>query len=134
MKSGTPVLEVKPSFNALGVESLGLSVRLGCSREERLQPQEVRVSVEFRFPEAPLGTQTDALEDTICYAKVSRVIQQHCESREYQLVEKIAHEIYGLLRVLSGSSVEIGISVHKVRPPVENLRGGTFFRCGDFAL
>jgi len=129
----TPVPEAKFSFNALRIEALSLSMRLGCSVEERSKPQEVRVAVELRFREAPKGAKTDSLSDTICYAKVSEAIKSHCESREYQLVERMANEVYGVVRELTGPGVEIGISLHKVRPPVEGIRGGTFFRCGDFA-
>ncbi len=126
--------ETRLSFNALKIEALSLSVRLGCSIEERSKPQEVRVAVELRFREAPKGMVTDSLIDTICYAKVSEAIKTHCESGEFQLVERMAHEVYGLIREMTGPAVEVGVSLHKVRPPVENLLGGTFFRCGDFAL
>jgi len=77
---------------------------------------------------------TDALSDTICYAKVSEAIQTHCESREFQLVERIAYEVYGLIRDVTGPDIEIGVAIHKVRPPIQSIHGGTFFRCGDFAL
>ncbi len=121
-------------FQALKIDQLSLAVHLGCTAEERATPQEVRVSVELRFHEAPKGTLTDALADTICYARVSQAITTHCESREFNLVERMAFEVYGLVREISGPSVDVVIALHKVRPPVANLQGGTWFRCGDFAL
>lgn len=122
------------SFHALKIQDLILSVRLGCMAEERSNPQEVRITVELRFQNAPKGTQTDSLEDTVCYAKVSELIQRHCDSREFKLVERMGFEIYGLIREFAGPQVDVGICIHKVRPPVPRLIGGTFYRCGDFEL
>ncbi|MBK7842484.1 MAG: dihydroneopterin aldolase [Bdellovibrionales bacterium] len=118
--------------SALKIEELTLSVRLGCSKAERSKTQEVRVSVEIRFLKCPKGALTDSLNDTICYATVSEAIKRHCESREFHLVERMGYDIYGLVREIVGSTDDLGISVHKMHPPVENLRGGVIFRCGDF--
>ena len=120
-------------FFSLRLEDLQLAVRLGCTEKERACPQEVRIAVELRFPSAPVALSSDRLEDTVCYAKISDAIIKHCESREYLLIEKMAADIYLLTREFSGSEIGIGITVHKVRPPVSRLKGGTFFRCGDFA-
>ncbi len=122
------------SFHAIRLRELVLRVHLGCTHEERAKPQEVRISVELRFETAPQGTITDALEDTICYGKISDEIRKCCETREYQLIEKMGYDAYGTVRELTGEEVAIGISVHKVRPPIENLLGGAYFRCGDFVL
>jgi dihydroneopterin aldolase len=132
------LLDRSPAFNALRIDGLKLAVRLGCSVEERLLPQEVIVTVELRFRESPKGVLTDALADTVCYAEISDSVRKLCESVEYKLVEKMAYDVYRdvhrMVLKITGSGVEVGVSIHKVRPPVENLRGGVFFRCGDFAL
>lgn len=107
---------------------------LGCSKAERSKTQEVRVSVEIRFFKCPRGALTESLDDTICYATMSESIKRHCESREFSLVERMGYEIYGLVRETVGSTADLGISVHKMHPPVESLRGGVIFRCGDFAI
>jgi dihydroneopterin aldolase len=127
-------------FNSLTLQDLVLTVHLGCTAEERALPQEVRVKLELRFPTGPMtlpitlpvALSSDKLEDTICYAKISYAIIKHCEAREYHLIERMAAEIYLLTREISGPEIELDITVHKVRPPVDQLRGGTFFRCGDF--
>lgn len=121
-------------FFALRLADLRLEVNLGCTEAERARRQEVRVTVELRFSEAPAGMTSDRLEETVCYAELSQKIVQHCERREYHLIERLGAEIYALVRELAGGRATIGVSAHKVRPPVERLEGGTFFRCGDFAL
>lgn len=99
-------------------------------------PQEVRVSVELRFAKAPKAVTTDELTDSVCYAQISEGIRAKCEAQgmEYRLIERMAYDIYDVVREIAGSGTKIGVIVHKVRPPVENLRGGSVFCCGDFAL
>ena len=127
-------IKKSPSFHALRMQELSMAVHLGCTAGERAVAQEIRVLVELRFAEAPLGTRSDQLQDTVCYARMAEVLFEHCRGREFQLIERMAYEFYGLIRDLAGPSVTVAVRVHKVRPPVQNLLGGTAYSCGDFAL
>ncbi len=123
----------KPKFSVLRIGDLTLNVKLGCTAEERAVPQEVRLSVEIRFPLLPSGSFSDSLDETVCYAQVSRVLKEHCETREFKLIERIGVEGYSLLKELTKhQNLEISLQVHKVRPPVQDLQGGSHFICGDF--
>lgn len=120
-------------FHSLRLEDLRLAVHLGCTPEERAVVQEVRIAVELRFLVAPFGTESDELSDTVCYAEISDKITRHCESREFKLIERMGFECYHLVRELTDREVGVAVTVHKVKPPVNNLRGGAHYRCGDFA-
>ncbi len=125
----------KPQFCALRIDELKFTVKLGCTADERAIPQEVRVSMELRFETLPLGALSDSIEDTICFAKVSEVLKEHIEPREFNLIERIGLESFGLLRELTKNhQVQIGVRVHKVQPPIPNLIKGAHFTCGDFIL
>jgi len=63
-----------PQFHTLFIRDLVLHVHLGCSSEERKNPQEVRLTIDFRFKEMPPGALSDRLEETICYAEVAQAI------------------------------------------------------------
>ncbi len=129
------MLELRqPLFHTLSLQELVLWVHLGCSSEEREKAQEVRVNVDFRFKEMPPGSSTDKLEDTICYAQVSNTIIDHCEKNEYKLIERMACEIYAVCKQIAGHKADLGVSVHKVKPPVDRLLGGSHYRCGDFLV
>jgi dihydroneopterin aldolase len=125
-------------FATLKLKDLILAVRLGCGEVERAQPQEVRVSVEFRFKKNITSIKSDNIDETVCYAKAAAAIREHCESREFKLIERLGFEIYEVMgRVLSESRslhepVEVAVTVHKVHPPVERLEGGSWFSYGDF--
>src|SRR5690349_20327790 len=103
------------------IRSLSLDARLGCTAEERSVPQEIRVSVELRFFEAPPGVLTDDLNDTICHAKVSEALNEHLRGREFNLVEKMASEFYGVLKKRIEGRAELALTLHKVKPPVSRL-------------
>lgn len=125
----------KPKASALRIDELKFSVRLGCTSHEREIPQEVRLSIEFRFEIFPLGAISDSIDDTICYAKVSGILKEHLESKEFNLIERIGVESFGLLREFTKQyQVQIGIQVHKVQPPIPDLMNGAHFLCGDFLL
>lgn len=121
-------------FHSLLVEQFSCLVHLGCLPEERAKPQEVRFSLEFRFHEAPRGAFSDEIDDTVCYAKVTALLKQHCESGEFKLIERLAVEAFQKLRTTIDERVKIGLRLQKVKPPVEGLLGGSIYRCGDFLL
>jgi len=125
--------EHKPKVCALRIDDLSLQVQLGCTAEERAVPQEVRLSVEMKFAQIPQASFSDSLIETVCYAQISHVLKEHCETRSFQLIERIGAECFSLLKELTRKqSVEICLHVHKVRPPVQNLIGGSHFVCGDY--
>jgi FolB domain-containing protein len=119
-------------FNSLRLENLTFQVKLGCTAEERAVRQEVRITLEMRFDTAPPGVTSDELDGTICYAEVASLLLSHCESSEFKLIERLGYECYVILKDLFGDKVEIGVNAHKVRPPVDSLKGGAIYRCGDF--
>ncbi len=118
----------------LRIEDLSVQVRLGCLADEREIPQEVRYTVEFRFPHEPAGVRSDEIGDTICYAKVSEKLKDLCARNEFKLIERLAVESYEALQDLASDGILIGLSLHKVRPPVDGLLGGSHYACGDFLL
>jgi dihydroneopterin aldolase len=102
-------------------------VRLGCTPDEQLNPQEVRISFELRFQEPPGACLSDQLEDTLCYASLSKAIQSYCTSTHFKTIEKIAMNCHELLQERCPKICAIQVRVHKVRPPVESLLGGAHF-------
>ena len=122
-----------PLFHTLTVDDLVLQVSLGCLEEERQIPQDVRISLEFRFIETPPeGFYSDRLSDTLCYAEICEAVSQHIQKKSYHLIEKIAADTYSIAKAFAQGKALVALRVHKVNPPVPNLRGGTTYRCGDF--
>lgn len=110
-----------------------LEVRLGCSEAERARPQAVDLDVAVRFAELPVACASDKLEDTLCYAELIDAARAACVGREFHLLERLAHELFGRLRALVPPGAELWLRATKLRPPVVGLSGGVAFSLGDFA-
>ena len=63
------------SHPELTIRGISLPVRIGCSAEERLDPQAVEVDFTIRFETPPRGMVTDRLEDTVCYDTLVNTIK-----------------------------------------------------------
>lgn len=118
--------------HSLCIRDLSLSVHLGWPAEERAERQEVRVSLELRYLSAPEGAATDDLSDTLCYARICEAFARHAAAHEFRLVEKLAQDLYGVAKELTGERAQLALTLHKVRPPVNGLLGGVEYRVGDF--
>lgn len=119
-------------LHQLEIRALVLKVRLGWEAVERKVPQDVSFSVSLRFDRMPEGCRTDELSDSLCYGDVSELIARNIESREFKLIEHLAFVLFEEIKKLAGASVRVRLEVHKLHPPVENLRGGSVYTIGDF--
>jgi len=128
-----PKTEGRFTHHALFIRDLSFFVHLGWSPEERRSLQEVRISIELRFRAAPRATNTDKLDDTICYDAINKALSQHFFSKEYALIEKVAADAYEVVGRLCGEQAQVGIQALKVNPPIDTLRNGVVYSCGDFS-
>lgn len=133
-------LRVPELFHSLRIQDLSFQVSLGCLPDERAVPQEVRVHVEFRFFQAPTAVHSDALAETLCYADLSEALKDVCTGREFKLIEKLALDFHKRIQTFletssipEASRILFAVTVHKVAPPVPEIKGGTFYRIGHFA-
>lgn len=120
-----------PTPPRLYINDLSLTVGIGCTAKERANPQELRISLAIEFPGYPVGIQTDELADTTCYHKICDAISSHVMDHPYQLIEKLAHDLYHEVRKLLPSDALLQVIVHKVMPPINHLQGGVKYVCGD---
>ncbi|WP_395463073.1 dihydroneopterin aldolase [Wolbachia endosymbiont of Cantharis cryptica] len=123
-------LDTKPLCNLL-IQDLRLWVHLGCSSEEKFHPQLVSINVDFTFKSPPLGLMTDRIEDTVCYLEVVQNIQSLVQSKQFNLIEYLTHDIYitinNLLMQKKHIISSIRVTTHKVAPPIPGVHGGVFF-------
>ena len=115
----------------LDVEAIRLRVRLGCLPPERAVPQDVEVKVVIRFAELPAACWSDRLEDTVCYAELATLAREHCSRHEFNLVERLALELYGLIHERLPRGARLELTVTKLSPPVPELERGVRFTIAD---
>lgn len=113
------------------ISDLRLWVHLGCSAEEKFHSQLVSVNIDFTFKSPPLGLTTDRLEDTICYLEVVQSIQSLVQSKQFNLIEHLTHDIYRAINNLLVQKKHIissiRVTTHKVAPPVPGVHVGVLF-------
>jgi dihydroneopterin aldolase len=119
------------SHPELTIKGISLLLRLGCSAEERLNPQPVEIDLTIRFETPPRGMVTDRLEDTVCYDALVGAIKEVTSDREFSLIEHLANEILTSLRRIVEVEHELRVTVRKVSPPVLEITKGAEFTVGD---
>ena len=118
---------------SLCIRDFSFRCALGCLQEEQDQPQEVRVSLKFRFPTPPPACESDQLTDTVCYAEICEHIRKVGTAGKFRTVEHLGHAIYLRLGSSLPREIQWGLEVHKVHPPVDGLTGGVYFQIGDLS-
>ena len=119
------------SHPELTISGVLLPIRLGCSVDERLDPQPVEIDLTIRFGTPPRGMVTDRLEDTVSYDSLVGAIKEVASDREFSLIEHLANEIFVSLRSIVGPEHELRVTVRKVSPPIPEITKGAEFTVGD---
>ena len=119
----------------LSVLDLRIWVHLGCSDQEKFNPQLVSLNIELYFKSLPEGAANDGLEDTVCYSDLVLNVKSFCQNRKFNLVENLTREIY---KVVEESLKQhrslvsfICVTGHKISPPVPDIHGGVTFTYCD---
>ena len=84
----------------------------------------------MEFPVTPSGEKTDRLEDTLCYEEVCVTLRDFIKVQQFHLIEKMARECLSLLKK-KYPFMRIQLTLHKKAPPVEGLKGGVTYTCGE---
>jgi FolB domain-containing protein len=116
--------------NCLTINKIRLSVKLGCEKEERKNPQAVDVDIKFFFPALTTANLKDKGE-FLCYDKISNKIKDVCEKREFRLIEYLGTEIYHMIRKDINPDIKIVTKVTKIGLPVAFILGGASFLYTD---
>jgi dihydroneopterin aldolase len=101
--------------------------------EERSRTQEVRFDLVLEFHEHPRATESDRIDDTICYDELTQVIGRVCEQKSYHLIEHLGQVAYDALKERA-IGADLLLQVTKLKPPIPGLMGGVTFSLGDRRL
>jgi dihydroneopterin aldolase len=118
-------------MTALRIRDYVLFVHLGVTPQERSGLQEVRVDLDLYFDQPVRACATDKITDTICYSDLCKSLRATVNQREFALVEHLNEVLKMTLQRQLPAGQKFRLSVHKLYPPVENLRGGVIFEQGE---
>lgn len=89
----------------------------GVLPEERTRAQPFEVDVELSVDLAPAGA-SDALDDTVDYARVADAVSRIVREESYQLLERLATRIAEECRV-DDRVLAVTVTVRKLEPPMD---------------
>ena len=72
-------------------------VHLGDSEQERFHAQKVSATIKIAFADNPQAEQTDKLNDTVCYLKLSQALQDDVKKNQYELIEKLCRSFFNIV-------------------------------------
>lgn len=126
-----PVTKQEQYACKLVIKDLRLWVHLGCSPEERTNPQPISITLKLYFTKPPIGTLTDKLTDTVCYFQITKLIENIISARNFNLIENLTHTIYEAvsnhLNTIEHGDATLKVIVNKLSPPIPNVLGGVSF-------
>jgi 2-amino-4-hydroxy-6-hydroxymethyldihydropteridine diphosphokinase len=112
----------------LRIDDLRLPIHLGVGAEERATSQEVAFSVSISFASKPPACEDDEIGGTVDYVQVCDLLAAICASQEFKTIEYLAQVAFDRIsRLLAGWGCAVNVEVHKCRPPISGLHGGTRF-------
>jgi len=111
-----------------------LPIHLGCEDWERANTQDVEVSISFGFHLPLKAESSDSIEDSICYAKVCEHVLKLTQNKSFKLIEKLTEDIRLSLAQAFPNHDRLKVKIHKLTPPVELLKKGVVYVCGDLDL
>ena len=107
-------------------------VSLGCTQAEQSLTQPVLFNIEILFAAKVLAEDTDRLQDSLDYVKITDLIKEIAEKKSYNMIEHLGFSVTEALqkkmsRPHSGSTLIV--RTHKLRAPVKNLHDGVEWSC-----
>ncbi|AIT08737.1 diguanylate cyclase [Candidatus Francisella endociliophora] len=110
---------------SLFLKSLEIYVSLGCSEEERTQKQMVKIDLELEFNQDYSASDTDNLEETICYYTLRNNIQKFCDDISCNLIEYLAKQIFLFIQ---DTHQDVKVKYLKLikSPPVSQIESASF--------
>jgi FolB domain-containing protein len=108
---GVVVRTYSRAVDTITIKDLAVLCRIGVPDEERANPQRLLITVTMSGDFSKACT-SDDIEQTLNYLDVSRRVVEFCRMESFKLIEKLAHELAGMVTREFGVE-DVGIVVKK---------------------
>ncbi len=108
-------------MDTIFIRDLRLNIKIGIYAWERVAPQSVRFDLEIGIPHQR-AAKSDAIGDTIDYARVVQRIDESLRDNKIGLLEKLAEHIAGLITgEFKAPWVKVSVTKLAALPQVKEL-------------
>ena len=112
-------------MNCITIKNICIKARLGVSQKERACLQKISWTVRWKVL-------TLEKSNFVCYKKVSEKVRQLSKSKEFFFIEEMGVFCFKELKKSFPKIKKLSLSLHKLNPPVSEIKGGVVFDYGDF--
>lgn len=109
-------------YYELLIPGIRLWISLGCSRAERANLQPVDVEIRIHLSQEPKGCRSDQLSDVYCYKQISEHIIQFIKDRSYNLIERLAADVFDVISQQMTENCMIEVVVSKPNHPIPYIQ------------
>ena len=118
----------------LNLKELTIPVHLGITKLEQEKAQPVNLNISITQAVTPLGCHSDNIDNTICYDKLCQKLKSLCQSKPYNLIEHLCHEIWHFIAQYIKKEFDLNFSLMVIiskNPPIKNLKTASFSLYGE---
>jgi dihydroneopterin aldolase len=116
-----PSIKKRSYTGVLHIVDLVVPVNIGVTKEERAKKQDISITLKLHFKEMPKGSETDQINDTVCYHTLCDQISHYVIDKEFNLIEKFSADLCKLIDNTDiFSKIELNI---KKTPKIKGLKG-----------
>ncbi|MCS6776486.1 MAG: dihydroneopterin aldolase [Chloroherpetonaceae bacterium] len=110
------------TMDTIRIQGLEFYAYHGASDAEQRVGHRYRVDVWLGV-DTHRASQTDAVEDTVCYAEVAHCLLQVGTERRYHLLEALAARMSDVILTRFPAVLSVRLSVQKIAPPIDAVIG-----------
>jgi len=100
-------------MDSIRLEKYRLQTKIGCSAEERANPQEILVTIEFLHPTDKVA-ESDRLDEAVDYMEIVEVMKEIAKTERWT-IERLAEDIASA--TLQRWKLEDGVRVTVIKHP-----------------
>lgn len=98
------------------IEAFELSVHIGCSEEERSQPQPLRVAFRVESERPFLASRTDRLQDTVDAAFLKAILTETIGPSRFATLERLGAEVERALQGIRRQDTPLACELRLTKP------------------
>lgn len=113
-------------YQKIIIDRISVQVHVGVTALERDQWQEIEWRIEVSLNPSKFPNKE---ENLVCYDKLTKKVVEFSKSQKFILIESMALECFNILKTNFPSIQGLKIHLKKLKPPVEDIKGGVSFEC-----
>lgn len=114
----------KMKHSKMIIKNLEIKVHLGVTPKEQSSLQKINWTAEYTLKKSS--------KKFLCYQSFCQKLTDHSKSQKFSLMEEMTSFCFKKMKKDFPQIQFLRLQLHKISPPVKNLKGGVVYQFGDF--